>query len=124
MSQARNRGGSREFAGVGPIQSSSRRQTSMYGRLIRPRYLAVATVALALLGGGAYALAASSSPFIGPHGNINTCVPTNGGEVNVWKPGHRCGSGRVGLAFPTVGAPGATGATGASGTTGATGATG
>jgi hypothetical protein len=99
----------------------------MHGRLKRGRLIGLATVLFVALGGGAYALAASSSPFIGPHGNINTCVPTNGGEVNVWKPGHRCSAGRVGLAFPTTGAqgaPGAAGATGATGLTGATGATG
>jgi len=92
----------------------------MHGRLIRGRYIVLATVLFVALGGGAYALAASSSPFIGPHGNINTCVPANGGEVNVWKPGHRCAAGRVGLAFPTGGAQGAAGATGSSGATGPT----
>jgi hypothetical protein len=99
----------------------------MHGRLMRGRYIGLITVLFVALGGGAYALAASSSPFIGPHGNINTCVPSNGGEVNVWKPGHSCSGGRVGLAFPTSGAqgtPGAAGATGPSGVTGATGATG
>jgi hypothetical protein len=96
----------------------------MHGRLIRRRYIVLATVVFVALGGGAYALAASSSPFIGPHGNINTCVPVAGGEVNVWKPGHRCSAGRVGLAFPTTGAQGATGASGTSGATGPTGATG
>jgi len=95
----------------------------MHGRLIRGRYIVVATVLCVALGGGAYALAASSSPFIGAHGNINTCVPVNGGEVNVWKPGHRCTGGRVGLAFPTGGAQGAAGATGPSGATGPTGPT-
>ena len=84
---------------------------------------AVAGVALFVaLGGGAYA--ATGSPFIGPHGNINTCVPPGGGGVNVWKPGHRCTGGRVGLAFPVVGQPGATGQTGPTGLTGPTGATG
>jgi len=73
------------------------------------------------LGGGAYA---ASSSFVGQHGNINTCVPRNGGEVNVWKPGHRCTGGRVNLAFPVVGAPGAKGATGPAGPAGATGPTG
>ena len=70
----------------------------MHGRLIRSRYVVAATVLLVALSGGAYALAASS-PFVGAHGNINTCVPPTGGEVNVWKPGHRCSGGRVGLAF-------------------------
>ena len=95
----------------------------MHGSLIRGRYVVVATALLVALGGGAYALAASS-PFVGAHGNINTCVPPTGGEVNVWKPGHRCTGGRVGLAFPTSGAQGKAGATGATGATGGTGATG
>src|ERR1700685_198594 len=73
------------------------------------------------LGGGA---SAATTSFVGPHGNINTCVPPSGGEVNVWKPGHSCSGGRVGLAFPAAGAHGATGATGVTGATGTTGATG
>jgi hypothetical protein len=94
--------------------------------LIRIRSLVGFGVLVIALTGGAYALAAGNS-FVGPHGNINTCVPPNGGEVNVWKPGHRCSGGRVGLAFPTtgqLGASGPRGATGATGTTGATGSTG
>ena len=91
-------------------------------RLIRGRYLAALTALFVALGGVAYA--ASGSPFVGPHGNINTCVPPGGGGVNVWKPGHRCSGGRVGLAFPAIPQTGATGATGATGTAGATGATG
>jgi hypothetical protein len=88
-------------------------------RLSRGRWLAAYTVLFLAVGFGAYALAAS--PFVGPHGNINACVPPGGGEVNVWKPGHRCSGGRVNLAFPTTGTTGATGATGQTGATGATG---
>jgi hypothetical protein len=82
----------------------------------------VALVVFAALGGVAYA--ASGGSFVGQHGNINTCVPANGGEVNVWKPGHRCTGGRVGLAFPTRGQNGAQGPAGAAGALGATGPTG
>jgi len=98
-------------------------------RLIRPRITATrAALTLALflaIGGVAYA--ATSSSLIGPHGNINGCVSRNGGEVNVWKPGHKCSGGRVALAWParaqsgTAGPAGPAGATGATGTTGATG---
>jgi hypothetical protein len=79
----------------------------------------------AALGGVAYA--ASASSFIGPHGDINACVPPNGGGFKVWKPGHHCSGGWVALAFPAraqagpAGAPGASGAVGATGATGATG---
>jgi hypothetical protein len=99
-------------------------------RRLTPRRLTVAKVvaAVAVFGAiGGVAYASSSSPFVGVHGNINTCVPRSGGEVNVWKPGHNCTGGRVGLAFPTSGAqgaPGAAGAAGPSGPTGPTGATG
>jgi hypothetical protein len=101
-------------------------------RLISRRLTAVnvvvALVVFAAIGGVAYA--ASATSFIGPHGNINACVPPSGGELNVWKPGHGCSGGRVGLAFPAraqngaqgpAGPAGAVGATGASGPTGATG---
>jgi hypothetical protein len=100
-------------------------------RLIRPRITAsraALTLALFLaIGGVAYG--ASGGSLIGPHGQINTCVPKNGGEVNVWKPGHRCTGGRVPLSWPgraqsgsgAKGAPGAPGAPGAVGATGATG---
>ena len=95
-------------------------------RLIGSR-LTVTKAALALglflaIGGVAYA--ASGSAFVGPHGNINTCVPRNGGAVNVWKPGHHCSGGRVPLAWPARAQNGANGAPGAAGATGATGATG
>jgi hypothetical protein len=90
--------------------------------MIRGRWLAAYTVLFLVVGFAAYAIAAS--PFIGPHGNINTCVPPAGGEVNVWKPGHNCSGGRVGLAFPTTGKAGPTGPAGATGPIGATGATG
>jgi len=93
-------------------------------RIIRNRLtfanIVAGTALFVALGGGAYA---ATTSFVGPHGNINTCVPTAGGEVNVWKPGHRCTGGRVGLAFP-VNVQGATGSTGPTGLTGATGATG
>ena len=99
-------------------------------RRLIPRRLTVVNGAVALavfaaLGGVAYA--ATGASFIGPHGNINTCVPAAGGEVNVWKPGHRCTGGRVGLAFPARaqnGAQGPAGQAGAVGATGPTGATG
>jgi hypothetical protein len=98
-------------------------------RLIRPRITATrAALTLALflaIGGVAYG--ASSSSLIGPHGNINSCVSPNGGEVNVWKPGHTCTGGRVALAWPgraQSGPAGPAGPAGAAGATGATGATG
>jgi hypothetical protein len=73
------------------------------------------------VGGAAYA---ASNSFVGPHGYINGCVPRNGGEINIWKPGHHCTGGRVNVAFPAHGQTGPAGATGATGITGATGATG
>jgi hypothetical protein len=95
-------------------------------RLIRSQLTvtkaAIAVAAFLAIGGVAYA--ANSSSLIGPHGNINSCVPRNGGEVNVWAPGHHCSPGRVALAWPARaqnGAPGAPGAAGATGSTGATG---
>ena len=94
-------------------------------RMIRTRFtfanIVAGTALFVALGGGAYA---ATTSFVGPHGNINTCVPPAGGEVNVWKPGHRCTGGRVGLAFPGNVLAGATGSTGPTGLTGATGATG
>jgi hypothetical protein len=75
----------------------------------------------AALGGAAYA--ASSSSFIGAHGNINACVSPGGGGLNVWKPGHRCSGGWVALTFPVKTQAGPTGPTGTTGATGATGAT-
>jgi hypothetical protein len=96
--------------------------------MIRNRFtfanIVAGTALFIALGGGAYA---ATTSFVGPHGYINTCVPPSGGEVNVWKPGHRCTGGRVGLAFPAnavAGPKGATGSTGPTGLTGATGATG
>jgi len=93
--------------------------------MIRTRFtfanIVAGTALFVALGGGAYA---ATTSFVGPHGNINTCVPPAGGEVNVWKPGHRCTGGRVGLAFPGNVQAGATGSTGPTGLTGATGATG
>jgi hypothetical protein len=93
-------------------------------RMIRTRFtfanIVAGTALFIALGGGAYA---ATTSFVGPHGNINTCVPPAGGEVNVWKPGHRCTGGRVGLAFPVNAQAGATGASGPTGLTGATGPT-
>jgi hypothetical protein len=80
---------------------------------------------MAIAGGVAYA--ANSKALIGPHGNINSCVSPNGGEVNVWKPGHHCSGGRVNLSWPahsTAGRTGPVGPAGPVGTTGPTGATG
>jgi hypothetical protein len=95
-------------------------------RLTRPRITAsraALTLALFLaIGGVAYG--ASGNSLVGPHGNINSCVPKNGGGVNVWKPGHHCSGGRVALAWPASAQAGAPGAPGAAGATGATGATG
>jgi hypothetical protein len=89
--------------------------------MIRTRFtfanIVAGTALFIALGGGAYA---ATTSFVGPHGNINTCVPPAGGEVNVWKPGHRCTGGRVGLAFPVNAQAGATGASGPTGLTGAT----
>lgn len=86
------------------------------------KLIAVAGIALfCAVGGAAYA---ASTSFVGPHGNINGCIGRNGGELNIWKPGHRCSGGRVNIAFPVRGQAGPAGATGATGTTGATGATG
>jgi len=86
-----------------------------------------AAIALGLfLAIGGVAFAASNNPFVGQHGMINTCVPPKGGEVNVWKPGHRCSGGRVALAWPAAaqnGSPGPAGPIGATGATGATGPT-
>jgi hypothetical protein len=100
-------------------------------RLIRGRFtvakIAVVAAAFAALGGVAYA--ASGNSFIGPHGNVNICVPPGGGGVNAWKPGHHCSGGRVALALPArvqsgpAGPKGSTGATGVTGPTGATGPT-
>lgn len=95
-------------------------------RLIGSRLtVAKAAIALALflaIGGVAYA--ASGSALIGPHGMINSCVSPRGGEVNVWKLGHRCTGGRVPLSWPARTQPGTQGAPGPAGPTGATGATG
>jgi hypothetical protein len=93
-----------------------------HGRGRAPVRLLRVAVALALLGAlGGVAYAATSSSFVGPHGNINGCVPRNGGGLNLWKPGHRCSGGRVAVAFPVRAAAGVSGPTGPSGPTGATG---
>jgi hypothetical protein len=91
-----------------------RRRFAARSRLTK---VAVCAAAFAALGGVAYA--AETSPFIGPRGNINTCLPPGGGVAHFWKPGHSCSGGYVGLAIPTNDA----GATGPAGATGATGAT-
>ncbi len=93
----------------------------------RSTFVKVAAVLGLCVAGGGVAYAASSSSFIGPHGNINVCLPPNGGRFNVWKPGHHCSGGWVALAIPArvpAGPPGAPGAPGAAGATGPTGATG
>ncbi|HLW93792.1 MAG TPA: hypothetical protein VKS25_00290 [Solirubrobacteraceae bacterium] len=77
---------------------------------------------MAIAGGVAYA--ASSAALIGPHGNINGCVSPNGGEVNLWKPGHRCSGGRVIISWPAHSIAGPAGPAGHAGATGPTGATG
>ena len=110
-----------EQAGRGRISSGA---AALARRLRRGRWALALGALFVALGGVAYAATGSSSPFVGPHGFINTCVPASGGEVNVWKPGHRCSGGRVGLAFPAAGPTGASGASGAAGATGSTGATG
>src|ERR1700733_3503722 len=86
----------------------------------RSRVVRIGVIAsgLLVLGGAAYA--AEGSPFVGPHGNINSCLPPNGGVIHVWKPGHGCSGGYVGLAFPTKTTAGPTGPTGMTGATGAT----
>jgi hypothetical protein len=100
--------------------STPRKRTAPIRRVMRSRLAITAALALFLAAAGGVAYAASGSPFIGQHGNINTCVPPRGGEVNVWKPGHKCSGGRVPLAFPAHaqnGAPGPQGATGPTGPT-------
>jgi hypothetical protein len=74
----------------------------------------------ALVAAGGVAYATGANPLIGPHGNINSCVPSDGGQVHIWKPGHGCSGGWQALSWA---AAGATGPTGTTGTTGATGAT-
>jgi hypothetical protein len=72
--------------------------------------------AVALVAGGV-AYAAGASPFVGPRGNINSCLPPNGGTVHVWKPDHGCTGGWLALSWASAGATGATGQTGATGPT-------
>lgn len=93
-------------------------------RTTRMRCALATLVVFGVAAGAAYA--AGGTSFVGAHGNINACVPPRGGEVNVWKPGHRCTGGRVALAFPARaqnGAPGQRGPTGVTGPIGPTGAT-
>jgi hypothetical protein len=85
-----------------------------WARLRLPQ-VAVVVVFLSVLGGAAYA--ASGGSFVGPHGNLNTCVPVGGGTVRMWKAGHKCSPGRVLVAWAAAGATGATGQTGATGAT-------
>ena len=83
----------------------------------------VLAVFMAVVSGVAYG--ASSKALIGAHGNINSCVSPNGGEVNVWKwPSHHCSGGRVTLSWPAHPTAGPVGPAGRAGATGPTGATG
>ncbi|MGD0197407.1 MAG: hypothetical protein ABSC56_05820 [Solirubrobacteraceae bacterium] len=89
-------------------------------RAIRTRsgIVKLGAVAVLFLGVGGAAYAAQSSPFIGPAGNINSCVAPHGGYAKVWPPGHRCSGGWLPLAWAAAGATGPAGATGATGATG------
>lgn len=86
----------------------------------RSRVVRIGVIVSGLLVLGGVAYAAEGSSFVGPHGNINSCLPRNGGVLHVWKPGHGCSGGYVGLAFPASVTAGPTGATGMTGATGAT----
>lgn len=92
----------------------------------RPRLTAsrAALVLAAFLAFGGVAYAASSKALVGPNGNINSCVSPKGGEVNVWKRGHKCSGGRVNLSWPARGGVGPQGPAGPAGVKGATGPTG
>jgi hypothetical protein len=90
------------------------------GRSIATK-LVVAGAVFAALGGVAYA--AGSGPFVGSGGAITACAQANGGQVHIWKPGHHCSGGWVGVAFAASGQAGPAGPAGAAGATGATGAT-
>jgi hypothetical protein len=88
------------------------------GRSLVTKVVAVG-VAFAAVGGVAYA--ASSNAFVASDGSITGCAPANGGQVHIWKPGHRCTGGWVGVAFAANGAVGPAGPAGPAGPTGATG---
>src|ERR1019366_3199443 len=89
-------------------------------RMVRTRFtlvnVLIGMALFAALGGAAYA--ASSSSFVGVHGNINACVSPGGGGLNVWKPGHQCSHGWVALAFPVKAQAGPSGPRGTPGATG------
>jgi len=84
--------------------------------------LALGAALFAALGGVAYA--ATNSSFVGSNGAITACAQANGGGVHIWKPGHHCSGGWVGVAFAASGQVGPVGPAGAAGPTGATGAAG
>jgi hypothetical protein len=81
--------------------------------------LALGAAVFAALGGVAYA--ATNSSFVGSNGAITACAQANGGQVHVWKPGHHCSGGWVGVAFAASGQLGVAGPAGATGATGAAG---
>jgi hypothetical protein len=72
--------------------------------------LLAGAVLLTALGGVAYA--ASASTFVATNDTITSCLPPNGGQLHVWKPGHQCSGGWANLTFAANGPTGATGATG------------
>ncbi len=76
--------------------------------------LTAATVLCLGVAGAAYA-ATGTSQFVGPAGNITSCLPPRGGQVHIWLPGHRCSGGWAQLNWGVVGATGPAGATGATG---------
>jgi hypothetical protein len=82
---------------------------------LRLGHVAAVAVLFGACGGVAYA--ASGGSFVGPHGNLNTCVPIGGGTVRMWRVGHKCSPGRVLVTWAATGATGATGQTGATGAT-------
>ena len=68
------------------------------------RHNAVAFVALFIaLGGGAYA---ATNSFVSSNGVIHGCVPKQGGDLVILKPGKSCGSGTRPLTFDASGQPG------------------
>jgi hypothetical protein len=97
------------------MHDQPKKRRGLRGRITSAHLIAALALFIAL-GGVAYA----SNPLVGPHGNINSCVPKNGGEVNIRKVGYKCASTRVGLAWAASGVTGPTGATGGTGATGPT----
>ncbi len=76
--------------------------------------LTAATVLCLGAAGAAYA-ATGTSQFVGPGGNITSCLPPRGGQVHIWLPGHHCSGGWAQLNWAAIGATGPAGATGATG---------